>query len=272
MIDFGFKFRPPIVQSALAGISNRNFCQEILRYGAGMVTLGGFSIDYASHKATIKMIERGRNEFVLPTKQKNAKLWSRKNLVLEKLNKHQSINVNVRFSKVDNLTKIWLKKFTEFVDFIEINAHCRQKEIINTNSGQSLLTNLERLELLLNNIRTILPTFPLGIKIRGYLVKEYQQFVRILDKFSISFIHSDTMLPGHHRANIKIIHNLVNSTDIPIIGNNSVQTINDIKTMLEAGAKAVSIARPLIRNPKFIQRLVKDYIGQKNHGSNNNSL
>ncbi|TET80866.1 MAG: hypothetical protein E3J43_01600 [Candidatus Heimdallarchaeota archaeon] len=272
MIDFGFKFRPPIVQSALAGISNRNFCQEILRYGAGMVTLGGFSIDYESHKATIKMIERGRKEFVLPTKQKNARLWCMKNLDLEKLNKHQSINVNIRFSKVDNLTKMWLKKFTEFVDFIEINAHCRQEEIINTNGGQSLLINLESLECLLNDIRAILPAFPLGIKIRGYLVNEYQIFVRILDEFSISFIHSDAMLPGHNRANIKIIHNLVNSTDIPIIGNNSVKTIKDIKTMFEAGAKAVSVARPLIRDPKFIQRLIRDYTGQKNHGSNNNSL
>jgi len=272
MSDISFKFKPPIVQSALAGISNRIFCQEILRYGAGMVTLGGFSIDYESHKATIKMIERGRKEFVLPTKQKNARLWSMNNLVLEKLNKHQSINVNVRFSKVDNLTKIWLKEFTEYVDFIEINAHCRQEEIINTNGGQSLLINLERLELLLNNVRTTLPTFPLGIKIRGHLVNEYQNFVRILDKFSISFIHSDAMLPGHNRANIKIIQNLVNSTDIPVIGNNSVQTINDIMTMLEAGAKAVSVARPLIRDPKFIQGLVKDYTGQKNLGSNNNSL
>ena len=272
MIDFGYKFRPPIVQSALAGISNRDFCQEILRYGAGMVTLGGFSIDYESHKATIIMIERGRKEFVLPTKQKNTKLWCVRNLVLEKLNKHQSINVNVRFSKVDDLTKIWLKEFTKFVDFIEINAHCRQEEIINTKGGESLLINLERLELLLNDIRAVLPSFPLGIKIRGYLVNDYQKFVGILDKFSISFIHSDAMLPGHNRANIKIIHDLVNSTEIPIIGNNSVRTISDIKTMFEAGAKAVSVARPLIRDPKFIQRLVKNYTGQKNHGSNNNSL
>ncbi|MCE7747557.1 MAG: hypothetical protein GPJ51_04125 [Candidatus Heimdallarchaeota archaeon] len=36
MINLDFKFRRPIVQSALAGISNRIFCQEILRYGAGM--------------------------------------------------------------------------------------------------------------------------------------------------------------------------------------------------------------------------------------------
>lgn len=35
---------------------------------------------------------------------------------------------------------------------------------------------------------------------------------------------------------------------------------------------AVFVARPLIRDSKFIQRLVKDYTGQKNHGSNNNSL
>jgi hypothetical protein len=42
--------------------------------------------------------------------------------------------------------------------------------------------------------------------------------------------------------------------------------------MFEAEVKTVSVARLLIRDSKFIQKSVIDSNGQKNHGSNNNSL
>ena len=57
-----FQIKPPIVQSAISGIANSQFCQKLLDYGAGMVTLGGFSIDKVNLQATKKTKKRGRAE------------------------------------------------------------------------------------------------------------------------------------------------------------------------------------------------------------------
>jgi len=266
------RFIPPIVQSAMAGISDRNFCQKILNYGAGMVTLGGFSIDRDSHLATSRMIERGRNEFLLQFKVEQVKSWCLENLNLEKQINHQLVSFHVRLTEIDYFSEVWLKEVSQHVDVIEINAHCRQEEILKIDGGHNLLIQTEKLRSLLESIRKLLPSFPIGIKIRGYIVNDYPKLIEILDDYSISYIHVDAMLPGHKRANIQIIRKLVELTDIPIIGNNSVRTINDIYTMLKAGAKATSIARPLIQNPKFIQQLVIDYSGRISNESNNSTI
>ncbi len=256
----------------MAGISDKDFCQEILNYGAGMVTFGGFSIDRESHLATTQMIERGRAEFLLQFKVEQVKSWCSKNLNLEKHSNHQLVSFNVRLTYADYFSEVWLKEVSQYVDIIEINAHCRQEEVLRINGGHELLVKLKKLKSLIESIRRILPSFPLGIKIRGHIVNDYTMLVKILEEYSISYIHVDAMLPGHKRANIEIIRKLVELTNIPIIGNNSVRTINDVHKMLRAGARAVSIARPLIQNPKFIQRLVRDYSGRITDESNYSTI
>ncbi len=266
------RFIPPIVQSAIAGISDGAFCQKILNYGAGMVTLGGFSIDRESHLTTTRMIERGRDEFLLQFKVDQVKSWCLENLNLEKQTNHQLVSFNVRLINADYFSEVWLNEVTKFVDIVEINAHCRQEEILKINGGHNLLLKPEKLETLLDSIRKLLPSFPLGIKIRGHIIGDYSGLTKILEDYSISYIHVDAMLPGQKRANIKIIRKFVELTDIPIIGNNSVRTINDIHTMLKAGAKAASVARPLMQNPEFMQYLVSDYTGRIADESNNNTI
>ena len=266
------RFNPPILQSAMAGISNTLFCQKILDYRAGMVTLGGYSLDRESHHATLKMIERGRSEFLLQFKMEKVKQWCSKNLNLKKLNDQQIVSVNVRLSNVDYFSEIWLKELVKHVDIIEINAHCRQEEILKIDGGHNLLLKQEKLKSLLESVRKILPSFPLGIKIRGYIVNDYTALIRILENYSISYIHIDAMSPGHRRANIEIIRKVVELTDIPVIGNNSVRTINDVHIMMKAGAKAASLARPLIENPKFINELVIKHSGRSSNDSYNNTI
>ncbi|MCK5408646.1 MAG: hypothetical protein KAJ30_00145, partial [Candidatus Heimdallarchaeota archaeon] len=61
-----FKILPPIAQSAIAGIANRKFCQQMLDLGAGMVILGGFPADRLNYEASLKIEERGRMECIPP--------------------------------------------------------------------------------------------------------------------------------------------------------------------------------------------------------------
>ena len=256
-----FKIQPLIAQSAIAGIANRKFCQKMLDLGAGMVTLGGFPADRLNYKASLKMEERGRMEYVPPVNESEFSEWFIQNLVLHKRKKNQRTAVNLRIVTSDQITEKWLKSLDGIIDFLELNAHCRQKEVLQIGGGESLLKDLKKLNQLLANISRSLQKTKLGIKIRGCSVGDKDALIKILEKHQVNFIHIDSMLKGKNIADIQLLRSYCSSTDIPVIGNNSVRCIEDVKRMLEVGAIAVSVARPLIRYPNFIAELIQQLEG-----------
>ena len=257
-------FYPPIIQSAIAGIANTQFCQKMLDFNVGMTILGGLSIDEKCNSATKLLLKRGRKEFLLPEKKVEIEKWCKNNLELKRKIENQKISINIRLVDIDKMSKIWLKILCSYVDFIEINAHCRQEEIVNAGGGEGLLFNLTHLERLLKEIRETVPKISLGIKIRGFVIENYYTLIDILEKYECKYIHIDAMLPNKQKADLNIIRKFVEKTNIPIIGNNSIRTIKDIQEMLETGAIAISLARPLIRNPSVIRDLISEYSRCKN--------
>jgi len=251
---------PPIVQSAIAGIADSRFCQEMLDYCAGMVTLGGYSIDLNSKIATEKIVKRGRKEFLLPENRLKKKQWIEEKIVLNKKNLNQKIAANVRIVKLDDMSMFWLESLQNHVDYIELNAHCRQKEIVNIGGGQALLVNLKNLELIFAEFDKNFPSINYGIKIRGYVVGNVENFIKSIETTNCKYIHIDAMIPGKESADLHLIDKFVKSTKIPIIANNLVRELMQIKQMLSSGVKAVSLARPLIENPLFMKKLTKTYI------------
>ena len=257
-----FLVRPPIVQSAIAGIANKKFCQKLLDYGAGMVTLGGFSIDRMSLLAAKKMKERGRKEFIFSKENKDLEKWIQQNLSLQKKHEHQKITANVRFIELDELSRIWLSSLNNLVDYIELNAHCRQTEILEMGGGQNIIQNLKSLEELIETIHTILKPNKLGIKVRGLTIRNAKELTNLLESHRISYIHVDCMIPGKNKANLHLIEELVKTTNIPIIGNNSVKSIENVLEILELGAVAASLARPLIDSPDIMLELLEQLEGK----------
>ncbi len=257
-------FHPPIIQSALAGIANFQFCQKMLELNVSMTILGGLSIDKKCKNATQLLLNRGRKEFLLSERENEIKRWCIDNLRLKKKRLDQIISTNVRIVEIDYMSKIWLNHLNLYVDYLEINAHCRQEEIVSIGGGQALLYNLANLERLLQEIKQFNPHNSFGIKIRGHVIQDANSLIRILERYECKFIHIDAMIPDETRADIGIIQEFAESTNIPIIGNNSVRTIEDVQKMLSVGAKAVSIARPLIDNPLFIKELIEKYIRDAN--------
>lgn len=256
-----FRIQPLIAQSALAGIANRAFCQQMLDLGAGMVTLGGFPADRLNCKASLKMEERGRMEFIPPVKESEFSEWFNQNLLLNKRKNNQRTAVNLRIVTIDQMTEKWLKSLDGKIDFLELNAHCRQKEVLSIGGGEGLLRDLKRLDLLLANISKLLQKTELSIKIRGCSVGDKNTLIKILEKQQVNYIHIDSMLKGENIADIQLLRSYCDSTDIPIIGNNSVRCIEDIKKMIKVGAIAVSVARPLITQPNFIAELIQKLEG-----------
>ncbi|MCE7743051.1 MAG: hypothetical protein GOP50_11435 [Candidatus Heimdallarchaeota archaeon] len=252
-------FYPPIIQSAMAGIANSQFCQKMLDFNAGMVTLGGLSIDKKNKFATRLLVDKGREEFLLPEKNPEIKKWCKDNILLKKIRMEQKIAANVRIVEIDNMSRSWLKNLEQYVDYIEINAHCRQKEIIAIDGGQTLLLDLARLEELLQEISFNFPSIIFGIKIRGHVVENVNVLIKTLERSRCEYIHIDAMIPEKDEANLELIKEFVQATDIPIIANNSIRTIEGIQQTLSKGAKAISIARPLINNPSFMENIISKY-------------
>ena len=256
-----FEINPLVAQSAIAGVADKKFCQQMLDFGAGMVTMGGFPADELNYKASLKMEKRGRTEGIPPTNEKEFSEWFNQNLILNKRSKCQRIAINLRIVVVDQFTEKWLKLLDGKVDFLELNAHCRQAEVLSIGAGERLLDNLTKLNELLTYVSKTLQQTKLGIKIRGCSVENRHALMEILEKQQVNYIHIDSMMKGENIADIQLLKSYCNSTNIPIIGNNSVRCIKDVKKMLKVGAIAVSVARPLIKYPNFMAELINQLEG-----------
>ena len=176
-----FRIKPLIAQSAIAGIASKNFCQQMLDLGAGMITLGGYPADRLNYKTSLMMIERGRKECIPPAKVNEFSEWFNQNLILKRRKNNQRTAVNLRIVKVDQITEEWLKSLEGKIDFLELNAHCRQKEVLSIGGGERLLNNLNKLSQLLTNISKSLEKTKLGIKIRGCSVGDKDALIEIAE-------------------------------------------------------------------------------------------
>ncbi|UJG42052.1 MAG: tRNA-dihydrouridine synthase [Candidatus Heimdallarchaeum aukensis] len=250
---------PPIIQSALAGYTTPSFIQSILDNGAGMATFGGYSLDKLTNEGSTEIIKRNRKEILLPRDETEFQKWCNLNLNVKKSSDKQLIAINLRISKIDQETLRKINFLSNFIDIIELNAHCRQKEIVERRGGEYLLKDINHLDYILEKIRKTSPNDKkIGIKIRGYIVKDQQKLVNVLESRSVDYLHIDCMEPGKPYANLKILKSFSELTDITLIGNNSVRNVKDVQQMIDAGASAVSIARPLITNPSSIKRLISE--------------
>ncbi len=255
-------FSPPIIQSAMAGIADTLFVQEVMNLGVGMATLGGYSLDTNTHNATLKIIKRGRKEFLIPLSLPEFNAWVESNLKVKKRTSNQLLAVNIRFStSISNQFLQRVKILAKYVDVIEFNAHCRQKEIIEAKSGQYFTEHLDALDNVLTVMAEFARSIKIGVKIRGYKVKDKTKLVKIISDRDISYLHIDCMLPGQPYYDLKLISQFSEllDDDIAIIGNNSIREYNDIAAMLNSGASAVSLARPLIKDKLIITDLITQY-------------
>jgi len=227
------------VLAPMAGISDARFCLKLIPYGFNMVTLGGYNADTPTVKAAKKIIERGRLEFDFEADELPQVIRNEASLIKDK--KDVLVSVNLRSVSPDPIIKI--SKINE-IDVVEINAHCRQRELTSIGCGQTLLMDLPRLE---DSVKEVVKKSDskVSVKIRGNVpgVDEVEVF-KVLDDIGVDYIHLDAMKPGFDNADFKLIKKASNIIEkATLIGNNSIRDLKSAKRMLNAGADAISIAR-----------------------------
>lgn len=230
--------------AAMAGITDSNFLKQYMKDNIDIITLGGYSCDNKSYNAARKIVERGRREFIV----KPEDLTDHINCEVRNLHSHNpqwngKICANIRGSSPESFRN--LVKCDE-IDIIEVNAHCRQPEMLDAKVGQSLLGDIKHLEAIVEYVCDNLDC-ELSLKMRANVEGvDITEIIQMLESYPIDYIHIDAMKPNVMMADFDIINKISEITSKHIIGNNSVTTHDNYIKMLECGADSVSVARAAI--------------------------
>ncbi len=239
------RFKNPIALAPMAGIADSAFANQHAD-DAGLVILGAFNLDEGSMTVASELAARGRKEFISDEPMEFIKKE------IQAVKSGSAVAVNVRSTTLGPLIEA-AKLVKEEGAILELNAHCRQPEMLDAGLGEALLQDLPRLS---EWIRAIKETgVVLSVKVRANIVDD-AQLARIIDKAGADIIHVDAMLEGFG-TDLDAIMTYRDATRKFLIGNNSVTDFADAKDMFSWGADMVSAARGVLEDPELIRKLVE---------------
>jgi len=239
------RFRNPIALAPMAGIVDSAFANQYAG-DAGLVVLGAFNLDKGSMEVASGLASRGRKEFI---SDEPLELIKRE---IRAVNSGSAVAVNVRSTTLEPLIEA-AKLVKEEGAILELNAHCKQPEMLKAGMGEALLRDLPRLSAWIKAIKET--GVVLSVKVRANIVNDVK-LARLIDKAGADIIHVDAMLEGFG-ADLDAISNYRDATRLFIIGNNSVTDFAAAKDMFSRGADMVSVARGTMENPNLIKELVE---------------
>jgi TIM-barrel protein len=244
----------PSMLAAMSGITNGDFSGYCLDKGsAGFVTIGGYSIGKKMISATIKSSKRGRNEFILKLGEEAREIFKE----TSKISKISNVFINLRLDNIHDA-----KKFSSYLTdllgknqpILEINAHCRQMEIIRNGGGQNLLRRVTTLEEIIKIIQS--KDFKVSLKIRGNAVSS-ASLIPNIKRWQLDFLHIDSYREGIKGTDLKLLNCYTKALDVTIIGNNSVIDLQSARAILGTGAEYFSIARAAKKDPLIFKNIIE---------------
>ncbi|AFD00251.1 putative methanogenesis marker domain 9 [Methanocella conradii HZ254] len=236
-------FKNPVAVASMAGITDSGVFDKF--HDAGLYILGGYSIDEAAMGASKEMVKRGRKEFI------SDDVFNLIESELKKVSgKGVAIGINVRATSTEPFLRA-AELAKKYGAIIEINAHCRQEEMVALGIGEAMLKDRISLARLVSEAKKTGAV--ISLKMRSGVVDDVK-LCRTLEKAGLDIIHVDAV--GMRGANLNAIKKIRDSTSLFIIGNNSIVNYESAQAMLSAGSDMISVARAAMSNPKFISGLV----------------
>ncbi|CAJ38112.1 methanogenesis marker 9 domain-containing protein [Methanocella arvoryzae] len=237
------RFKNPVAVASMAGITGGDFFESCK--DAGLYVMGGYSLDAATMAASREIAERGRKEFItdrpLELIEGDLKKVSGKGV---------AIGINVRAASLEPLIAA-AKLAKKYGAILELNAHCRQEEMAAIGVGEVMLK--DRIGLSKTIVELKKTGVVLSLKMRAGIVDEVP-LLRLLEKAGLDIVHIDTM--GTRGPNVNVLKKLRDGTGLFIIGNNSINGYESAQAAYSAGCDMISLARPVLENPKIIKSLV----------------
>ena len=141
-------------------------------------------------------------------------------------------------------------------DFIDINFGCPADRVTCMDAGSSLLKNPSKLGLIIRHVVKAVPDIPVTAKIRiGWdenqiIAKEIGQITESEGAKALT-IHGRTKVQGYRgEADWKIIAEVAESINIPVIGNGSIESASDVlRIKKESECAGVMIGRAALGYP-----------------------
>lgn len=247
--------RNPSILAAMAGITNGDFAKQcLIEGGAGMVTIGGYPIGREMIIASSKIARRGRTEFILQIGDESNEIWKE----AQEIPDISRLLVNLRLNSSKEAKK-FAQKFVDLLSekpIIEINAHCRQTEILQVGGGQELL---QRFDVLTGIIKAFqAKNFKISLKFRGNTINP-SLIIPQVEQWQLDFLHVDSYKTGSTGTDLDLLKVYTRETNTPIIGNNSVVDFTSAQAILKTGAQYFSVARAARSNPTIFKALLKHF-------------
>lgn len=236
----------PISLGPMAGVTDSNFANKYAK-NAGLVILGGFNLDDKTNEAASRMAERGRKEFITDNPLQFLKEE------INNVDTDSAVAVNVRSATLEPLIEAaQIAKESDAI--LELDAHCRQEEMINIGVGEALMHDTSRLTDWIQKIKET--GVVLSVKIRANVVDDVE-LSRQIESSGADILHVDATLEGKNTADLKAIRKIRDSVRMTLIGNNSITEFSDAKDIFSRGADLVSVSRGVMDNPYLIDELVE---------------
>ena len=229
------------VVAPMAGITNSEFLNKVIPYGFDVATLGGYSLDQATIDASKKIIERGRREFDFPLDEIFTHIENEANSI-KKVHKNVKVSANVRATTPQPIIEAGNIRD---LDIVEINCHCRQKEITDIGCGQEMLIRKDLGDFISEVVDNV--DSEVSVKIRANVEgTDILKLAGLIEESGADYLHIDAMKKGVFEADWELLTEISNNVNIKVIGNNSVNSQVNLQKMIETGVDGFSIARSLI--------------------------
>lgn len=229
------------VVAPMAGITNATFLNKVIPFGFDVATLGGYSLDSPTIEASKKIIERGRKEFVFPLNETFNHIGSEV-ASIKSVHNDVKVSANVRATTPQPIIELGNIKN---LDIIEINCHCRQDEITKIGCGQEMLKRDDLSDFISQVVDNV--NCEVSVKIRANVDSvDTLKIASLIEDTGANYLHVDAMKKGVFEADWKLLEEISSNFNIKVIGNNSVNSFENVKKMIATGVDGFSIARSVI--------------------------
>ncbi|MEE3490984.1 MAG: tRNA-dihydrouridine synthase, partial [Methanobrevibacter sp.] len=206
-----------------------------------VATLGGYSLDSPTINASKKIIERGRKEFDFPLDEIFTHIENEANFI-KSVHSAVKVSANVRATTPQPIIDVGN---IESLDIVEINCHCRQKEIVDIGCGQEMLHREDLGDFISQIVDNV--DSEVSVKIRANVEGvDTVEIATLIEDAGADYLHVDAMKKGVFEADWKLLSEICGNVNLKVIGNNSVNSKENLQKMIGTGVDGFSIARGVI--------------------------
>ena len=188
------------VVAPMAGITDAEFLNKVIPYGFDVATLGGYSLDAPTIEASRKIIERGRAEFDFPLNEIFTHIEDEVHSI-KKVHRNVKVSANVRATTTQPIIDAGNIKG---LDIIEINCHCRQKEILDIGCGQEMLNRRDLGDFISDVVDNV--DSEVSVKIRANVEgTDTLKLAGLIEDSGADYLHIDAMRKGVFEADWELL-------------------------------------------------------------------